>query len=112
MIFDPSPGHQGLGQKKAVACPIRVRNSRTKFGWILSNGLGSDSIMDGQIDGGNYNIGISPLPLGIMKSTKSNQINSFLLDFCHLLITYANSLDPDQNRQDVGPQLNSNSLTL
>ena len=26
-------------------------------------------------------------------------------DFCHLLITFANSLDPDQERQNVGPDL-------
>ena len=31
--------------------------------------------------------------------------NSFLnsINFCHLLITYANSLDPDQDQQNVGP---------
>ena len=42
--------------------------------------------------------------------------NSFLarLDFCHLLLTvvFANSLDPDQNQQNVGPDLDPNSLTL
>ena len=30
-------------------------------------------------------------------------------DFCHLLITFANSSDPDQDRQDVGPDLDPNS---
>ena len=41
-------------------------------------------------------------------------INSFLATgvFCHLLITFANSLDPDQDRYSVCPDLNSNSLTL
>ena len=36
--------------------------------------------------------------------------NPFLAsgDFCHLLITFANSLYPDQNRQNVGPDLDSN----
>ena len=29
-------------------------------------------------------------------------------DFCHLLITFANSLDPDQARQNVGPDLDPN----
>ena len=29
-----------------------------------------------------------------------------------LLITYANSLDPDQARQNVGPDLDPNCLTL
>ena len=50
MIFDiltPPQGPRWLGQKKfAVACPIHVSNSITKFGWISSNGLGGDSITD------------------------------------------------------------------
>ena len=50
MIFDlltPPQGPRWLGQKKiAVACPIHVKNSITKFGCILSNGLGGDSIKD------------------------------------------------------------------
>ena len=33
-------------------------------------------------------------------------------DFCRLLITLANSLDPDQARQNVGPDLDPNCLTL
>ena len=33
-------------------------------------------------------------------------------DFCFLLIIFANSLDPDQGRQNVGPDLVSNLLTL
>ena len=32
-------------------------------------------------------------------------------NFCHLLITFANSLDPDQARQNVGPDLVPNCLT-
>ena len=32
-------------------------------------------------------------------------------DFCGLLITFANSLDPDQARQNVGPDLVPNCLT-
>ena len=32
-------------------------------------------------------------------------------DFCCLLITFANSLDPDQARQNVGPNLDPNCLT-
>ena len=36
------------GQKKcAVAHPVHVSNTHTKFGWILSNGLGGDSVTDG-----------------------------------------------------------------
>ena len=33
-------------------------------------------------------------------------------DFCHLLIAFANSLDPDLVRQNVSSDLNLNSLTL
>ena len=33
-------------------------------------------------------------------------------DFCHLLITFAYSLDPDQAQQDVRPDLDPNRLTL
>ena len=33
-------------------------------------------------------------------------------DFCCLLITFANSLDPDQARQNIGPDLDPNCLTL
>ena len=32
-------------------------------------------------------------------------------NFCHLLITFANSMDPDQARQNVGPDLDQNCLT-
>ena len=37
-------------------------------------------------------------------------VNSVLAsgDFCRLLITFANNLDPDQDRQNVGPDLNPN----
>ena len=33
-------------------------------------------------------------------------------NFCHQLITFANCFDPDQDRQNVGPDLDPNSLTL
>ena len=41
-------------------------------------------------------------------------INSFLAcgDFCHLLITFANSLPPDQDQQHVSRHPDPNSLTL
>ena len=41
-------------------------------------------------------------------------LNSFpaSVGFCRLLITFANSLDPDQARQNVGPDLDPNCLTL
>ena len=60
MIFDlltPPQGPRGRGKKIVyVARPIHVSNSHTKFGWISSNGLGGDSITDGQTDGDDNNI--------------------------------------------------------
>ena len=40
-------------------------------------------------------------------------MNTFLAsgNFFRLLIRFAKSLDPDQDRQDVGPDLDPNSLT-
>ena len=54
MIFDlfcppqGSRGVRGWGGKNncAVASPIYVSNSHTKFCWILSNGLGGGSVTD------------------------------------------------------------------
>ena len=42
------------------------------------------------------------------------RVNSFLAngDLCHLLLTFANSLDPDQDKQIVGPNVHPNCLTL
>ena len=41
-------------------------------------------------------------------------VNSFLAreDFCHLLITFANNLDPDQDRQNISTDWDPNHLTL
>ena len=33
-------------------------------------------------------------------------------EFCHLLLIFANSLDPGQAQQNVGPDLDPNCLTL
>ena len=38
-------------------------------------------------------------------SGKLQLLQLFPCIFCHLLITFANSLDPDQDRQNVGPDL-------
>ena len=63
MIFDllaPPQGPKGRGPKKcAVARPIYVSNSHTKFGWISSNGLGGDSVTDGRTDRRTEAIAIS-----------------------------------------------------
>ena len=46
-------------------------------------------------------------------STSSFVFNSLppRVDFCCLLITFANSLDPEQASQNVGPDLDPNCLT-
>ena len=36
----------------------------------------------------------------------------FKINLCRLLITFPNSLGPDQDRQNVGPDLDPNRLTL
>ena len=43
-----------------------------------------------------------------------NHINSLLAscDFYRLLLTFANSLDPDKDQQNVSPDLDPNYLTL
>ena len=38
----------------------------------------------------------------------AKQLNSFLDLICRLLVIFANSLDSDQDRQNVGPDLASN----
>ena len=47
-------------------------------------------------------------------STSAFFVNSFPLvtNFYHLLKSFANSLDPDQAHQNVGPDLDPNCLTL
>ena len=79
MIFDyiwpfgPSLGPQGVGQKKcAVAHPIHVSNSHTKFGWISSNSLGGDRVTDWQTDGGDCNI-----PDAFLKKRGDNEVSCF-----------------------------------
>ena len=45
------------------------------------------------------------MPLAPLDSCASKFTYS---DFCRLLITFANSLDPDQAQQNVGPDLDQN----
>ena len=55
----------------------------------------------------------------LTERTKTTQGNSYKVksfpasdDFCRLLITFANNLDSDQARQNVGPDLDPNCLAL
>ena len=52
--------------------------------------------------------------VGVGGWARSPAFNSFLpdSDFSHLVMTFANSLDPDQDRHNVGPDLDPNHLTL
>ena len=47
-------------------------------------------------------------------TVNKNSLNSFLAtsNYCHLLITFASRLDPDQAQHDVWPDLDPNCLTL
>ena len=56
----------------------------------------------------------SPLSTYKKEVDPSEFVNTFLAsgDFCYLLITFANSLERDQDRQKVGPDLDLNRLTL
>ena len=49
-----------------------------------------------------------------VRNEQSSPLSSFLAggDFFHLLITVADSLDPDQDRHSVGPDLDPNCLSL
>ena len=44
--------------------------------------------------------------------TPSHFLYCFLIDFSRLLMTSANSLDPDRDRQNVGPDLDPDRLTI
>ena len=51
--------------------------------------------------------------MSVQTPVDKNFINYLLArDICGLLITFANSLDPDQDGQNVGPDLDPNCLTL
>ena len=52
-------------------------------------------------------------PLAKVASTSCYVFNSLSasVEFCCLLITFANSLDPDQAPQNVRPDLDPNCLT-
>ena len=47
------------GKKCAIAHPIHVSNTHTKFVWISSNGLGDSVLMEALTDGGDCNIPIT-----------------------------------------------------
>ena len=73
--------------------------------------MGKDLFGDNTIQNfkdNNINTGICSIVL------KQLTLNSFPTgdDFCHLLITFANSLDSNQAEQNVGPDLDPNCLTL
>ena len=62
------------------------------------------------------NIVLSGVDLAPLKATGEVKVrhHSYFLasgDFCRLFITFTNSLDPDQDRQNVGPDLDSNCWT-
>ena len=56
--------------------------------------------------------GVSVLLTDSVVSFHNSFHDSFFDDFCCRLITFANSLDPDQDGQNVGPDLDPSRLTL
>ena len=70
---------------------------------------------DGQTDGRTDNVKtVYPLQTKFAGGITSCFVFKSLptrVDFCCLLITFANSLDPDQARQNVRPNLDLNCLT-
>ena len=56
----------------------------------------------------NWDLSSAAVVIGALR------INSFLVsgDFCCLLITFINSLDQDQDSQNIGPGLDPSRLTL
>ena len=59
----------------------------------------------------DFSQGLSQKVHGVSRSCSVLNSLSASGNFCHLLITFANSLDPDQARQNVGPDLDPNCLT-
>ena len=80
MIFDlltPPQGPRGRGQKQiAVACPIYVSNSHTKFGWISSNGSGGDSITDRRMEAITISPSLFQKSVGIITTAIYNEMLS------------------------------------
>ena len=60
----------------------------------------------------NFDMHIQSPIFEIRGSFCTNNSFSTSGDFCRLLITFANSLDPVQARQNVGPDLDPNCLVL
>ena len=80
----------------------------TKFGKILLI-CSQDIVRKQNYDGGNDRqpkSSIDPL------FQSGAIINSLPAMQCHLLITFATSLDPDQAQQNIGPDMGPNCLTL
>ena len=77
--------------------------------------IGTESINGEQRPGWYFAHGQDDLNLDILHMFEGTfSLNSLLAsgDFCRLLIIFANSLDPDQARQNVGPDLDPDCLTL
>ena len=96
VLLTPPQGPRGLCQKQcAVARPIHVSNSQTKFRWISSNGVGGDSITDGRMDGPTEAIVISPslfIKKNIIIDRKSSKsrfqtIHTFIYTYTYKVIT-------------------------
>ena len=60
----------------SLQTPIHMSNSHTEFSWILSNGLGEDSVTNGRTDGDDCNI-----PIAFKKNArKAKNVKKFVTD--------------------------------
>ena len=50
-------------------------------------------------------------PQSLIQLAQNILFQAIYIDFCRLLITFANNLDPEQDRQNVDPDLDPNGLT-
>ena len=89
---------QGAGPiKYAVARPIHMSNSHTKFGWISSKALGGDSVTNGRTDGGDCHIPYAFFKKKNMGIKRSQYLVADEKDGFQLLLT-----SPLLNKVNVG----------
>ena len=97
------PVHFRLNTSETVQIPIHI--PFLLFLLVIQNAFNdTDRAMD--------KIVVYASPSWRMNICGNNQNCHASGDFCHLLVAFANSLDPDQDQHFVGPDLDPNLLTL
>ena len=67
----------GAKNKRALACPTCVSKPLTKFGWILSSGLGGDSITDRRTEAITISLTLFLKSVGIKSSRPTDPIGKW-----------------------------------